>query len=201
MSSMLKPPPAALPSSPQRHRFTVAEFNHMGDLGWFEGRRAFLLDGIILENGPMDPPHAVVVGLVHQGLQSIFTAGYWVRGQMPLNLDEFNYPLPDLAVVRGTPRDYSGVHPSTAELVVEVADTSLQIDITEKAERYATAGIADYWVLDIAGQQLHVFRDPAPLPAGLGATAYRTHLTVKPTERIAPLAVPHAMLLVGDLLP
>lgn len=61
--------------------------------------------------------------------------------------------------------------------------------------------VAKYWVLDVAGRQLHVFRSPAPLPAGLGATAYQTHLTLSPTDTVSPLAAPNAAILVGELLP
>jgi len=186
---------------PLVQRWTVAEFNRMGDMGWFEGKRAFLLDGVIMEQGPMDPPHANALGLVLFALQAVFGTGWWVRGQSPLHVDEFNDPLPDFAVVRGGPRDYPGIHPTTAELVIEISDSTLQSDLTEKAERYATANIRDYWVLDLNAHRLHVFRDPLPLPKGLGATAYRTHLTLGPADRVSPLAAPNAVVLVGDLLP
>jgi len=66
---------------------------------------------------------------------------------------------------------------------------------------YATAGIADYWVLDVDGRRLLVFRDPVPLPAGLGATAYHTHLTLTDAESISPLAAPAAVVRVADLPP
>jgi Uma2 family endonuclease len=179
----------------------VTEFNRMGDMGWFEGQRACLLDGVILEQGPMDPPHANALGLVLFALQTAFGSGWWTRVQSPLHIDEHNDPLPDLATVPGGPRDYSGRHPTTAALVVEVSDTTLATDITDKAERYATAGVADYWVLDLNGSRLLVFRDPVALPAGLGATAYRTQLTFGQTDLVAPLAAPSASILVADLLP
>ena len=86
-------------------------------------------------------------------------------------------------------------------MVVEVADTSLFIDTTTKAELYATAGVPDYWVLDVTNRQLHIFRDPLPLPAGLGTTAYRTHQTLNSTDTIAPLAAPNHIITVSDLLP
>ncbi|MBA4062309.1 MAG: Uma2 family endonuclease [Isosphaera sp.] len=186
---------------PQPHKWTVTEFNRMGDMGWFEGRRAFLLDGVILEQGPTDPPHANALGLGLVALQAAFGPTGWVRVQSPLHVDPNNDPLPDFAVVAGGPRDYPGRYPATALLVVEVSDTTLRTDLTEKAERYATAGIAEYWVLDLNGRQLHVLRDPAPLPEGLGATAYRTQAVLGPTDRVSPLAAPAASLLVGDLLP
>jgi Uma2 family endonuclease len=61
--------------------------------------------------------------------------------------------------------------------------------------------VPDYWVLDLNGRQLQVFRDPEPLPAGLGATAYRTRLVFTPADRVSPLAVPAASVPVADLLP
>jgi Uma2 family endonuclease len=173
----------------------------MGDLAWFENRRAILLDGVILEQGPIDPPHAVALGLVLHALQSVFAAGWWVRVQSPLHFDTYNDPLPDFPVVSGQPRDYAGRLPTAAALVVEVSDTTLDTDVTEKAERYATAGIADYWVLDLNGGRRHVFRDPVPLPAGLGATAYRTRLTLGSSEAAVPLAAPNATVRVADQLP
>ena len=188
-------------SAPCPRKWTVVEFNHMGDMGWFEGRRAYLLDGVIWEDGPMNLPHSIALGLVSRKLDKVFGPTWWVRGQQPLHVDQQNDPMPDVAVVPGDPRDYSGGEPTTAALVVEVADTSLSSDITEKAERYATAGVADYWVLDLNGRRLLVLRDPAPLPAGLGATAYRAQLTLGPTDHVSPLAMPTATILVADLLP
>jgi hypothetical protein len=86
-------------------------------------------------------------------------------------------------------------------MVVEVADSSLFLDTTTKAELYATAGIPEYWVIDLEGKQLLVFRDPVALPTGLGATAYRTHDTLGPTEIIAPLVAPVVNVRFCDLLP
>jgi Uma2 family endonuclease len=205
MATTLQPPLTPNPSSgsvaPRPIRFTATEFNLIGEMGWFEGRRPFLLDGVIWEQGPMDPPHATGLSLVDAALRPIFGTGWFLRVQMPFHVDQLNDPFPDLAIVPGGPRDYLAAHPTTAALVIEVSDTTLGVDTTEKAERYATAGVADYWVLDLNGRRLLVFRDPAPLPAGLGATAYRTRLTLAPADRVSPLAAPHASVLVADLLP
>ncbi|HVL12539.1 MAG TPA: Uma2 family endonuclease [Gemmata sp.] len=183
-------------------RWTVEQFHEMGERGWFEGRRPFLLDGVIWEQGPMNSPHAIALGLIQVAFQGVFSfpAGWWLRLQSPLKVDEANDPFPDVAVVKGSPRDYTA-HPSTAALVIEVADTSLSEDLAEKAERYATAGVADYWVLDIVNRQLHVLRDPQPLPKGFGVTAYRKQSVLGPADRVSPLAAPGTSILVGDLLP
>ena len=192
------------PTRPERpFRFTREQYYEMGARGYFDGKRVELIFGEIVEMGPIGWPHALAVGLVADALRAAFAIGYWLNIQQPFAVpgsQPGSEPQPDVAVIPGSPRDCAD-HPTTAALIVEVADTTLSNDTTTKAELYATAGIADYWVLDVTGRELHVFRDPQPLPAGLGATAYRTHLTLAPTDRVAPLAASAASVLVSDLLP
>lgn len=202
------PPPAGTPPStastvprPLALRWTVEQFHQMGSMGWFEGRRPFLLDGVIWEQGPMNPPHASAVYVLSKLLESIFGAGWVVRPQLPLTLDAQNDPLPDVAVCTGAPEDYFDVHPTSASLVVEISDTTLQLDLTKKAERYATAGVPEYWVLDLEGQRLFVLRDPQVLPEGLGGTAYRDQKTLATLDHVTPLAAPASSLPVSKMFP
>src|SRR5436853_3913116 len=104
-------------AGPQPLRWTCAEFHRFGDLGVFEGRRAMLIDGVILEEGPMNPPHAITLGLVEEAVRDAFGSGWWLRHQSPLLLGQDLDPVPDLAAVPGRPREYAG-HPTTAALVV-----------------------------------------------------------------------------------
>jgi Uma2 family endonuclease len=150
-----------------------------------------LIDGVILEEGPMNPPHAITLGLVEEAVRAAFGPGWWLRHQSPLILGADTDPEPDLAVVPGRPRDYAG-HPTTAELVVEVADTSLDFDTNEKRLLYARAGIREYWVVDINGRRLLVYRDAQ-------AGDYSKQLTFGPSDAVAPQAAP-APVRVGDLL-
>jgi Uma2 family endonuclease len=199
MTALLTPPLLAPVPGLRPFRWTVAEFHRFGDLGAFRGKRVKLIRGVLLEQDMMNPPHAIAGEKTEEALRVAFGPGWRVRVQKPLALSLDTDPEPDIAVVRGSPAAL--VHPTTADLVVEIADTSLDADITEMAELDATAGIAEYWVLDLDGRRLLVFRDPVPLPAGLGATAYRTHLTFGPTDSVSPLAVPTATVRVADLLP
>lgn len=70
-----------------------------------------------------------------------------------------------------------------------------------KAELYATAGVPEYWVIDLVNQQLHVFRGPTALPKGLGGSAYRSKQTLGPTESITPVVASQASVNIADLLP
>jgi Uma2 family endonuclease len=160
-----------------------------------------LIRGVLLEQGPMNPPHATALELLVEVLRTAFGPGWRTRSQLPLVLGQDTDPFPDVAMVAGNPRTAPAAHPTTAALVVEVSDTTLNYDLTEKAELYATANIPEYWVLDLNARQLHVFRDPAPLPANLAAVAYRTHNTFNPSDTVSPLAAPNSTITVSDLLP
>ncbi len=150
----------------------------------------------------MDAPHGNGVERTDAQVRLAFGTGWRFRVQLPLVLNLHTDPMPDIAVIPGVLVG-DPEHPTAAALVVEVSDTTFDTDVTEKAELYATAGVADYWVLDVVNRQLHVFRDPQPLPLPptLGATAYRTHLTLGPNDTVSPLAVPTALIRVADLLP
>ena len=190
-----------VPSGPPRNMlWTVDQFHYLGDLGVFEGRRAMLIDGVIVEEGPMNPPHRIALELATEVVRATFGSGWRVCVQMPLVLGQTTDPEPDIAVVAGSPRG-STAHPTTATLVVEVSDTSLRYDTTVKLGVYAAGGIADYWVLDVNARQLLVYRDPKPDPSQTHGHGYATQLTLGPNDTVAPLAAPNAAVKVADLLP
>jgi Uma2 family endonuclease len=161
-------------------------------MGAFEGRRAMLIDGVILEEGPMNPPHAITLELVAEAIRAAFGTGWRFRSQSPLVLGQDLDPEPDFAVIAGSPRA-SSEHPTTADLVVEVADTSLDFDTNEKRLLYAAAGIGEYWVVDINGRRLLVYRAPR-------SGDYAAPLSLGPSDTISPLAAPKATLRVSELL-
>jgi len=169
----------------------------MGTLGFFVGRRVELVNGEVVEMSPKGWPHVVGCRKTADALDRAFAGTGWVSRQEPVVLLA-SEPEPDVAVLPGRFEDYTG-HPETALLIVEVADTTLDYDTTTKAELYATAGVADYWVVDLAGRRLVVFRDPRPVPDG--GAAYRRKLTFGPDDAVAPLAAPAAVVAVAGLLP
>lgn len=181
-------------------RLTGPEYQALWGVVFKQEQRVQLIRGVVVMESPMNPPHGKALRRTTKRLERVFAAGYDVRPQMPLDLGLLNRPEPDVAVVVGSGEDdFGDDHPTTAVLVVEVADSSLFEDLTTAAELYAEGGIADYWVLDVSGRELHVLRDPAPVAAG--GHAYRTHLTLGPADAVTPLAAPAASILVSDLLP
>jgi Uma2 family endonuclease len=118
---------------------------------------------------------------------------------LPLVLGLHTDPIPDLAVVPGRPRDQI-VHPTTAALVVEVADSSLRFDTTEKLGLYAAAGIPEYWVIDINGRQLLIFRGPRAAPGQPHGHDYAARQALGLNDTATILAVQGATVAVAELL-
>lgn len=204
--SVLAPPapkPPVLPSSPPvRKRWTVAEFHQLWEDGWFDHCRPMLVGGEIYEMAAIPgPPHNTSTTLADYTLKAIFGQGFIVRIQMPLVLGQLSDPVPDLAVITGSPRDYTNRQPTTGLLVVEVSDTSLAIDTGEKAQLYAASGIADYWVIDVNNRLVIVHRDPRPDPANPFGASYGTVTPLAPGQTVSPLAAPQATVPVAELLP
>ena len=121
-----------------------------------------------------DPRHALLI----KRLQRVLTlpcesARCHVQIQLPVTLNTINAPEPDIAIVRGTEENYADRHPGPADLplVIEVALSSLSIDRTTKQRLYATAGIPQYWLVNIPESQIEVYEHP---DASAGKYALKT---------------------------
>jgi Uma2 family endonuclease len=182
-------------------RWTRREYERLVDLGAFEREPVELLDGQLIVAEPQGSYHVTAVGSLGSRLATVLPPDWIVRVQAPLALDEESAPEPDLAVVRGTWADYRDAHPTSAALVVEVADSSLAFDRDQKGGLYARARLADYWIVNLVDRVLEVYRDPGPDPAAAHGWRYRSRLTLLPPETVAPLALPAVRLSVGELLP
>jgi Uma2 family endonuclease len=201
-AATLTPPNSAVNmNGPQPYRFTIEAYRKLGITGLFHDVKTMLIDGEILTMTLPKPPHDTALNLVYEFLRTAFAKVYHVRNQQGFDVGTHNDPGPDLAVVTGSIRDYATSTPTTAVLIVEIADTSLFFDTTTKAELYATAGVPEYWVIDLENRQLVIFHDPVALPTGLGTTAYRVKQSFGPTDTVAPLAAPSSTIRVADLLP
>jgi hypothetical protein len=60
-----------VPATPPRNLlWTVDQFHYLGDLGMFEGRRAMLIDGVIVVQGAMNPSHRIALELSTEALRA-----------------------------------------------------------------------------------------------------------------------------------
>ena len=187
-----------LPAEPRVHRWTKHEYYRAAEV--LNLRGVELIGGEIIDMSPIGPQHATAVVLARHELERAMP-GFYVRDQLPFDAAEDSEPEPDLAVVSGSPRDHRDAHPKHVALIVEVADWSVTYDRGRKASRYAASGVPDYWVMNLPQRQLEVFRDPRPdatQPFGYG---YASHIVIPADGTVSPLAAPHAVIRVSDLLP
>ena len=122
--------------------------------------RVELIDGMIVSMPPQNSYHAGMIEVIEDELRTICGAGYAIRVQMPLALDDRSEPEPDLAVVKGRPREHLEAHPTTALLIIEVSDATLRTDQTTKKTLYARNFIPEYWIVSLPDKRLEVYRDP-----------------------------------------
>lgn len=130
-----------------------------------------LLDGFIVRKdrakageSPMtigDRHRIVVVRLAHSA--PLFEPlGCFLQSQQPVSLPPSHEPEPDGAVVRGHLDDYLESPPRAGDLfcVIEVADSSLALDVGPKLRAYAEAGIPQYIVVDLVNDRVLVHEEP-----------------------------------------
>jgi Uma2 family endonuclease len=184
---------------PKTRRWTRDEYYRMGEMGWFDGQRVELIEGRIVEMPPQKESHYATILRVQDVLRTAFGAGHVVRPQGPLAIGARSEPEPDVAVVRGNSRDYTD-HPTTALLVVEVSGTTLRFD-RRKAGLYAKANVPEYWIVNLSDREIEVRREPMEDDTKPFRHAYRTTVTYKAGDVIAPIAAPSAQFAVSDLLP
>lgn len=178
------------------HRFTVDEYYRMAEVGLIpRGARVELLDGQIVDMMPIGPFHSGVVNRLNALFLRINPGGWMVVPQNPVQLSANSEPQPDLMLVKSRPDFYTRSHPCPDDvfLVIEVSDSSLDFDRSEKLPIYGKAGIAELWIVNLQDRQIEVYRDPH-------FTGYGTTTIFREGDHAAPAAFPDAQISVADLL-
>ncbi|MEM9825362.1 MAG: Uma2 family endonuclease [Planctomycetota bacterium] len=174
---------------------TVAEYGRIGEAGGFDslGRRIELIDGEIHEMSPVGPIHSDFIDYLSSwSIRVAEPAGMRVRIQSDIVLSDSTQPVPDVTWMNGRRYLDRLPLPSDVRLIIEVADSSLSFDLGTKADRYADAGVAELWVVDVTHRCLHAMSDP------LGGT-YTQRRRFEPPQQPAPLCLPTAKLDLADL--
>lgn len=177
------------------YEFSVEEYLKLGEAGIFhEDDRVELLNGDIVIMAPIGIRHMNAVRRLINNMARHLRGRCLVDAQNPVVIDGQSMPQPDLLLLRADLDESKAPGPRDVLLLVEVADSSLIYDQTDKLEAYARNGIAEYWILDLTRNELHVFRDPQ-------GPAYRTVRRLTKEESIAPQAFPDTGVPVAELLP
>jgi Uma2 family endonuclease len=159
-----------------------------------------LIEGYLVQTMSTNPPHISTLNRLRKRLDRLLPAGWDSRIQGPITLER-SEPEPDYVVVRGGDADYTARHPGPADigLLVEVADTSVEVDRADQQQLYAKAGVPVYWIVNIPERQIEVYTDPQP---SADPPAYANRQDFKPGDAVsvtldgtAVAAVPVAELL------
>jgi Uma2 family endonuclease len=138
-------------------RLTVEEYRRLDEFNE-HGRRTELIRGLVIEKMSKSPLHRTIASRLYRLLLAQLPEGYCVWKEEPLTLAD-SEPEPDISVTRGQESDFTTAHPSTAELVVEIAVSSPALD-RENAALYAEAGVKEYWIVLAPERQVEVYRQP-----------------------------------------
>ncbi|MCF3135585.1 Uma2 family endonuclease [Streptomyces olivochromogenes] len=128
-----------------------------------------LIDGSLVFVSPQRRFHFLVIDLLVTGLRSSLDPEFSVEREMTVILDNRNGPEPDVSVVRAgavTGLDQTRFQAEDVLLAVEVVSPDSESrDRTTKPQKYAAAGIPNFWRVEengtTSGPVIHVYElDP-----------------------------------------
>jgi Uma2 family endonuclease len=147
-----------------RRPITVDEFDRLVNTGFFgPDERVDLIEGVLVSHAPPhNPPHAGTTACLTRFLGERLGRRVVLWIQLPVVLSDRTELEPDIALLVDSGHFYKEKLPGVVDVhaVIEVADSSLWYDRGKKLRVYASAGIAEYWIVDVAKQRLHVYAEP-----------------------------------------
>ena len=160
-------------------RFTAAEYRRMLDLGIIDREEKLeRLDGYVVLKMAQNPPHRGSMTRLTYRLPARLPSGWLYMFNSTVELDGAD-PEPDGIVVRGDLTVYDSRDPVAADfgIVIEVCDSSLDMDRRGKGRLFARHGIPIYWIVNVADKQIEVYTDPT-------AEGYTSRTDFKPGDSV-----------------
>lgn len=154
-----------LPIDAGQHRakLTVRDFVLLDENGAFSAyRKTELIDGDVYFVNAQYRPHALVKTELYDAIRDMLRSnGTEARPvqEASLALSDQSMPEPDITVTN-EPRGEGAIPLSSVSLLVEVSDTTLDMDLGRKLAIYAAAGVPEYWVADLNGRVIHQMWSP-----------------------------------------
>ncbi|MHB2020903.1 MAG: Uma2 family endonuclease [Candidatus Xenobia bacterium] len=157
-----------------------------------------LIEGQIVWMTAQHTPHSNAVTRTTSLLVPLYGSTHFVRVQLPFDVGEASEPEPDFVVLRKVDL-HADRQPDRADLIIEVADSSLDFDRSEKASLYARQGIADYWILNVVHRQVEVHRDPGPMAEAAFGHGYRSITFIPEDGTCMALFAPETIIRVAEM--
>ncbi len=166
----------------------------------FGDARIELIEGEVYEMSPIGPRHQMTTTKVADTLHRFFAIGFLVSVQGPVKLSNRSLLQPDIAVLRGTYTDFFDTLPETAVLMIEVADSTLASDRRDKASLYARYEIQEFWIVNVADNELEIYRQPRRDASAKYGFSYGFRQVLGREAAVSPLELPEVSVPVADLL-
>ncbi|MGC5343730.1 Uma2 family endonuclease [Streptomyces sp. AM 4-1-1] len=118
-----------------------------------------LLDGSLVFVSPQRVFHSRMIDLLMNGLRSSAPSSVKALREMTVVLDRRNGPEPDVSVVRAeavTGPELTRFQAADVLLAIEVVSPDSEArDREAKPQKYAAAGIPNFWLVEMTGTDLH----------------------------------------------
>lgn len=173
--------------------FSLEDYHRMIETGILAARRVELIEGLIVEMSPEGTEHTYFEENLAKKLERLTEGRAYVRENKPVTLS-ISEPEPDIVVAQLPRAQYIEHHPFPENilLVVEVSKSTLDYDTSVKQKIYSQENIPEYWVVDVKGRKLIVYRSPLS-----GDYQEQTEWLLGTT--IAPLAFPGLEIKISDI--
>lgn len=153
-----------LPIDIPRHQFSVQQYHEMIEHGILdENESVELIRGEIVKKMPVGNLHAATVKRINRLFASLLPTEALLSIQDPISTAD-SEPEPDVAVLNFREHLYAVCRPVAQDvrLSIEVADSSINYDRDIKGAVYASAGISEYWIINLNNNTIEVYHNPQP---------------------------------------
>lgn len=144
-------------AAPQRAKLTVKDFLLLSESGAFDDyARAELIEGDVWVVNAIHRRHA----RAHAALTGELFVALKAIGS-PLDLfsnpstELSNTSLPEPDIVIAEPEETKMLAGPEVRLAVEISDSTLDMDLSRKAQLYAKHQVPEYWVVDVEARLIH----------------------------------------------
>lgn len=164
-----------------RYRFTVDDYYRLAQAGILgEDDRVELIEGEIVKTAPIGSRHAACLsGITRLLIGTIGDRGI-VRVRLPVRLDDYSEPEPDVCLPRPRSDRYADGHPGPADvlLLIEISDSSLAYDRDVKVPLYCRNGVDSVWIIDLGRSLVQAY-------SGASSDGYLERRTLRAGDRVA----------------
>lgn len=181
---------------PIRKKFTVNDFHKMTEVGILaEDGTTEIIKGELVERMPIGSRHAGVVARLSKLFEKRVGDESIIWSQNPIHLDDYNEPLPDVALLKLREDFYTENNPRPEDvfLLAEVSDSTARYDREEKTLLYAQAGIPELWLINVRREIIEIYTQP-------DKGNYRNIQIYQHGESIRSITLPDLQIAVDEIL-